>query len=102
MQWTMSAATYEIVHAGATNSTHLQVNESGVLFMMPSSAIGITKYLQTSKSERWVVAIFLAALSTANRWGPDGRRHREPIVLDIGANAGYYGMFSLAAGARAV
>ena len=62
-------------------------------FDVHAGARTIVQYMQ-HVGERWVACAFHQALRGAKS-GP-----RAPIVVDIGANAGYYTMLSLALGAR--
>ena len=67
------------------------------IFMLHEGAQRIVDYLHRQWGERWVAAIFFrVVVGTRRRCGGSP----PPLVVDIGANAGYYGMLSGALGAR--
>jgi ribosomal protein L11 methylase PrmA len=76
----------------------LVVRDCGVEFFLHAEGANIARYVQTALSERWVTGIFHSALALPR----ESPQYKRRIVFDIGANAGYYGMLSLALGAHVV
>ena len=78
----------------STNTTWVHVRDVDVEFFLHHGAEGIVRYLHSPRvapHERWVAGIIRRTVIEAQSPG------RPPLlVLDIGANAGYYGMLALA------
>ena len=77
-----------------------QHNASAItaVFNLHANATQIVHYVHSQWGERWVASVFHRALSgMSNRCDSSSM-----LVLDIGANAGYYGMLALALGARVI
>ena len=77
------------------DATH-NASASKPVFMLHEGATTIVDYLHRQWGERWVAGIFFrVVVGTRRRCG-----EKPPLVVDIGANAGYYAMLSGALGAR--
>ena len=90
-------ASAHLVRDDAIGRFALEVQDEGIVFKLHPNATIITEYVQTTCSERWVAGVIRAILARAS--APVGRR---PVMIDIGANNGYYGMLGLALGAQAI
>ena len=83
-----------IVHSFRADDKH-NLSEVSVSFMLHGGATAIVKHVHTQWGERWVAGVFHRAIA--------GEAHRcqiEPLVVNVGANGGYYGMLAAALGAR--
>jgi hypothetical protein len=104
-QYTSSSVSADLQH-GMLHVVHkfvadAQHNASAItaVFNLHANATQIVNYVHSQWGERWVASIFHRALS--------GIRNRcdsssSMLVLDVGANAGYYGMLALALGANVI
>jgi hypothetical protein len=76
-----------------------EMHDNGASFLMVANATSIIRWIVGQTSERALAKLIEKALHLEDRT----RRHtRPPLMLDIGANAGYFGMMAAAYGASVV
>ena len=74
------------------------IRAAGASFLISSAARAILAHLQKRPGERFVQDVFARVLNQSAAMAASRRRSR-PLVLDVGANAGFYGLLAVALGA---
>jgi hypothetical protein len=84
--------------ANGTTAQFANITDVGATFFAPVEACSILRWVATRESERWLARLLSRAL--AGPLAEDEADH--PVMLDIGANAGYFGLLAAGLGANVI
>ena len=84
--------------ANGTSAQFANITDQGATFFAPAEACSILRWVATMKSERWLAMLMSRAIASPLADDEAGR----PVMLDIGANAGYFGLLAAGLGANVI
>lgn len=84
--------------ADGRNMVFANITDAGSTFLAAAEAASILRWVVLMKSERWMAELLGRALAIRLIDGNAG----QPLMMDIGANAGYFGLLAAGLGANVI
>ena len=84
--------------ADGRNVVFANITDAGSTFLAAAEAASILRWVAIMKSERWLAELLGRALAIRLIDGNAG----QPLMMDIGANAGYFGLLAAGLGADVI